>query len=584
MSNFDEPIKQNDLGGFTPSEIRKELARIVQSEQFSEGSQLADFLSYIVEETLAGREDQLKAYTIGVDALGRGEDFDPQESAVVRVAAGRLRQSLAIYNSQAPVDGRKLVISLQPGSYIPQFEPSGQQLIGPENLTSQMSGDAVDQIPEPQSIFRKIQQLTWVTSVLTLLVFSIISYLAYGLFKSDQPLIVGNNASIKTIPSISITLQLPDKPYPDWFNANELADSIDVVVARFDDYRYGGVTIADQTRAEPPTDSDYHLTITAHRRENEVRFFANLRQNATGINIWSTERHFSTPEKLTDRDQIELLGRAFSPVASPYGVIYANVTNKAQPRAQLECVVAGYRYFYSKSNEKHELARSCAESLVADGDEYPAIHAVLTFLHLDEYREGRNRRAHDPLAAAIRSAERAVELGPQSARAHQALFAVYKVQGLREKARKAAQKALALNPFDADINGDYAAWLISIGEVEQGQAYLDKVESLLDIRPAWLEFYRFLAARLSGNTEEAAWISRMMDMTRSPLTAVAYAIGAHERRDFEGVRLALKELDRGAPDFMKDPKSNFRNRGFDDEVANDLIEKLESMHLEVLSN
>ena len=298
MTISDEPKKHNGLGGFTHSEIRKELARIVQSEQFSEGSQLADFLSYIVEETLAGREDQLKAYTIGVDALGRDEDFDPQESAVVRVAAGRLRQSLALYNSQASIEGRKLVISLQPGSYIPQFEPSGQQLIDSDNLIDHVSNEASGQFHQPQGIFRKIQQLTWVTSVLTLLVFSIISYLAYGLFWNQQALVVGKNASIKTIPSISITLQLPDQPYPDWFNANELANSIDVVVARFDDYRYGGVTITDQSRAEHPVDSDYHLTVTAHRRENEVRFFANLRQNDTGVNIWSTERHFSTPVKL----------------------------------------------------------------------------------------------------------------------------------------------------------------------------------------------------------------------------------------------------------------------------------------------
>ena len=58
------------------------------------------FLSFIVEETLAGRSSQLKGYTIAVAVYGRPERFDPQVDPIVRVEAGRLRRALDIIISQ----------------------------------------------------------------------------------------------------------------------------------------------------------------------------------------------------------------------------------------------------------------------------------------------------------------------------------------------------------------------------------------------------------------------------------------------------------------------------------------------------
>ncbi len=37
------------------------------------------FLSFVVEEALAGREDRLKEYTIGVEVFDRTQDFDPRK-------------------------------------------------------------------------------------------------------------------------------------------------------------------------------------------------------------------------------------------------------------------------------------------------------------------------------------------------------------------------------------------------------------------------------------------------------------------------------------------------------------------------
>lgn len=62
---------------------------------------MTSFLLFIVETTLAGHGNKLKAYTIAMEALGCGTDFDPQTDPVVRVEAVRLRRALARYYSGA---------------------------------------------------------------------------------------------------------------------------------------------------------------------------------------------------------------------------------------------------------------------------------------------------------------------------------------------------------------------------------------------------------------------------------------------------------------------------------------------------
>jgi hypothetical protein len=103
-----------------PDDIRKELNRIINSSPFRDAYRLTSFLSFIVEMTLAGNGNKLKTYTIAVEALGRGPDFDPQTDPIVRVEAVRMRQALARYYSGIGRDD-PLVIEVPRGSYVPAF-------------------------------------------------------------------------------------------------------------------------------------------------------------------------------------------------------------------------------------------------------------------------------------------------------------------------------------------------------------------------------------------------------------------------------------------------------------------------------
>jgi hypothetical protein len=99
--------------------IRAQLERILASEVFSRSRHLRRFLSFIVEQSLAGHRDSLKESVLAHELYGKGTDFDGGTDPVVRVDARRLRDKLREY-----YDGRSepLVISLPKGSYVPLFE------------------------------------------------------------------------------------------------------------------------------------------------------------------------------------------------------------------------------------------------------------------------------------------------------------------------------------------------------------------------------------------------------------------------------------------------------------------------------
>ena len=103
------------------SDILDALNKICASEYFCEAEQIKRFLRYVVEETLAGRADRIKSYSVAVEALGKDTDFDPTQDPIVRITANRLRSALAKYYNETS-DQHRVVIRLPKGHYFPEFE------------------------------------------------------------------------------------------------------------------------------------------------------------------------------------------------------------------------------------------------------------------------------------------------------------------------------------------------------------------------------------------------------------------------------------------------------------------------------
>src|SRR6266567_2267178 len=100
--------------------VRGELERILASKGFVSATRLRRFLTYVVEQRLAGRIDGIKELVLGIEVFDRPSDFDPRTDTIVRVEAGKLRKRLQEYYD---TEGATSVVRIEipKGTYVPQF-------------------------------------------------------------------------------------------------------------------------------------------------------------------------------------------------------------------------------------------------------------------------------------------------------------------------------------------------------------------------------------------------------------------------------------------------------------------------------
>ncbi len=92
------------------------LNKILSSAPFDKSPRQQELLRYLVKETLAGKSERLKGYTLGVEIFGRSSDFDPATDAIVRVEVGRLRTKLREYYEESGKND-EVTFALPKGSY-----------------------------------------------------------------------------------------------------------------------------------------------------------------------------------------------------------------------------------------------------------------------------------------------------------------------------------------------------------------------------------------------------------------------------------------------------------------------------------
>jgi hypothetical protein len=98
------------------AEYREQLQRVLDSRPFRDAEMLRRLLAFLGEASLSGEADNLKEYTVGVQALGRPDTYDTRTDSSVRVQAGKLRQKLReYYTTEGAADA--VEIALPKGRY-----------------------------------------------------------------------------------------------------------------------------------------------------------------------------------------------------------------------------------------------------------------------------------------------------------------------------------------------------------------------------------------------------------------------------------------------------------------------------------
>jgi hypothetical protein len=160
----------------------QELQTVLQSGILDKAPNLKHFLEYVAQQYFSGHTEQLKEYSIAVQALHRLEQFDPQSDTIVRVTAHTLRKKLEQYYTTEGAD-HPIQIRLPPGKYLLQFERK-ERVLAP--LVDRAESTSPEQVAQALPAASIPPRKAWVyvavfgTAVLLLLGISLVHYRRAG--------------------------------------------------------------------------------------------------------------------------------------------------------------------------------------------------------------------------------------------------------------------------------------------------------------------------------------------------------------------------------------------------------------------
>ena len=429
---------------FPPDQVRGSLQNILTSPNFGATERIRQFLNYVVEETLAGRADRIKAYTIATSVFGRDESFDPQVDSIVRLEAGRLRRTLERYYLTSGRDDQ-MQIRIPLGSYVPIF-------VGLEAIESEPAL-ANPQAPEPQ-------------------------------YDSGPAILVE-----------PFELQGGSAAHPNL--AGGLTQSLVVRLTRFTAFRVfftGSRLEIESGGQQPGIRPDYVLrgvvTLSADRVAAEIV----LLKAQTGRTVWadSFDAALLPAEFFSLKDQIA--NRVAQIVAQPYGIIFIDRArdSEGEPPSKLSsynCVLYFYKYWKTFDRNMIKPARDCLERTIRADPNYAEAFACLSLVHSNAHRFGHSLGPidFDLRERALELANRAIELAPNSSWSHYARSVAYWFANDISGSIRALEIGRQLNPNDTSI----------LAELGQRYAFLmqwDKavplLETAFDRNPALPGMYR----------------------------------------------------------------------------------------------
>jgi adenylate cyclase len=540
-------------------EVRKEFAAILASAVFAQAGRSRELLSFVVEETLAGRGDRLKGYAVAVEVFGRAKDFDAQADPLVRVEAGRLRKRLAEYYRGAGQHAN-VRIELPRGGYTPSFGYAA---------AAQLSADPSRAGVSANNVLGARRRLPWVATGAA--AFMSLAGAAFFVSHDTGPL---TPASITAAPSARVTSGAVVMPGPrmlvlpvaDLSDAASLHGFAGGVTEELVQALVGFNIVAVANPAGHDVESTALSALRSSRRhvlagsarviDGRARVAVRLIDAELGTLLW-TSTFNEAVESMNAVTAEERVARNIAMVlASPLGPIYAHEIKRiaGKPIAELdpyECLLRFYDYAQSFGPTGHAESVACMQRAVLAEPRLAMAWSALATLYLHEYIHGYTPQPDrgPALDRALEAARTSLDIDSSGRVAAVALAGIRLARGDRVAFERTVARTLELRPAHPAVLANIGYLLMIAGDHERGFHLLDEaMPGIFDV-PSYVYLGYALGYLQRGDYEralEAAQKIDSQDWVIAPLAKAATAALAGRRDICERELQRLLELD---PDF-----------------------------------
>ena len=558
MGNTDEiAIDRKELAGSVhpaPSgmpnaeAMREELRSVITSPDFARAPIMKRLLSFLVGETAAGRGDQLKAYSVAVDGLGRAPDYDARADSYPRVQVGRLRRMLDLhYNATPPAGGLRLTI------------PSGRYKVALQAVRPR----ADDAVPLAASKILPERPLAFGWQVLALLLV----------------LLVGTVAILRVVPMRTMP--------PDAGRGKPLLDLAGIEMSKRSDLGaairatllnglsrssiYDLRAVRRTGALDPrPVHAAYRLSTDLINSERP-RLFLRLSSISPERLIWSGDIILPKGQGL-DGDELDLaLAPAIATIGRADGVIASHQLQENGGREALgySCMLLYHHYRNARAERQLEHVRRCIKrslDLDPNNAELQAAAAQLSIEHMVSSRtDPRDRPAL--LLTARRHSQISASIDQHNAWSNAARARIALIRGACPTAIGLALRASRLQPYDPTLLADAGVSLLDCGD-PRAEGLIRRAIALDDNPESPFHAPLLLLAIDRGDPSLAREALSYMappalgrDGLFSLISAAGYAMTGETAR----ARAVWKQLETNRPELARDPQGFFERLGYSEQ-------------------
>ena len=233
----------------------------------------------------------------------------------------------------------------------------------------------------------------------------------------------------------------------------------------------------------------YVLEGSVRQAGTQLRAAVQLVDATSGAHLWAeTYNRTFQPEAIFEV-QDELVPRIVATVADVNGVLPRSMGDALRNRdsktlTAYEAVLRGWSYYTRIAPDEHRDLRDVLERTVERITDDADAWALLSLLYQDEYAHGFNPRPA-PLDRALDAAQRAVDLAPSNHIAHFALAYVLFFRRESQAFRRAAERAIALNPMDGNTIATAGFLTAYAGDWARGIPLVERGIALNPHHPGW---------------------------------------------------------------------------------------------------
>ena len=538
MSELD--TKQDD--GITkeevPSEeaIRIQLQKILNSSAFQASQRLTGFLRFIVEETLAGRDQRIKARTIAIKVLERTPEEQPQNDPIVRVLANRLRRTLKEYYSQKGV-GDPVHIGVPKGAYIPTFHYREAHITNSiKSLTKGKTNAVIPTMELPR---------------------------------------------VAVLPFFNLTSSQEQE-----FFADGLGEELSAQLARFQGLAVLAYWSTSQFRGEAldvlevgqKLRADYLVTGSVATSSDRMRVNVQCQQAKSGEQLWTQrfDRRLTVGNLFDLQD--EIVEHVVACIGDNYGAVpqtmfRQTLGKRVEDLTAYEAILLNHHYVRRLDTATHNRTRAALERAVHIDPDYALAWGMLSAIYCDIRAYGLSK-LDGAVDRAEQCAQRAVTLDPNCQHAHYAMTYVGVLRKDHGKIVQACDNMVELNPNAAFMIGSAA---VGLGIALQFQRALPLFERSIDLNPyypGWFQLLPWLRSMIDCDYDLALQPARCVNMPTWFWDPLMRATCLSKLGRVSEAAVAYQELVSLQPDFLNRPEHYIEVFVHSPEVLQDIMNGL----------